>query len=66
MIVHGYIDIYSLEGLRKMNYYNKIQDFINYTLFNPKYISEDGVRCPCKRYKNKKFLDLGVVTLYLI
>jgi len=56
----------SLEGLRKMNYYNEVQSYINYTLSNPRNISGNGVRCPCKRYKNKKFLNPGVVTLHLI
>jgi len=56
----------SLEGLRKMNYYNEVQSYINYILSNPRNISGNGVRCPCKRYMNKNFLDPGVVTLHLV
>jgi len=36
--------------------FNGVEDFISYTLSNPKYISGDGIRCPCKRCKNKCFL----------
>jgi len=49
-----------------MDYFNGVKDFINYALYNPKYISENGIRCPCKKCKNKKFLDLDVVTMHLL
>ena len=44
----------SPEGLRKMNYCNEVEGFINYTLSNMRYISGDSIRCSCKRCKNKK------------
>jgi len=56
----------SLQGLQMMDYCNKIQGFINYTLSNSRNISGGGIRCPCKRCKNKKFLDLDVVTMHLL
>ena len=37
-----------------MYYCNGVQGFINYTLSNLRNISGDGIRCPCKRCKNKK------------
>ena len=49
-----------------MNYCNEVQGFINYALSNPKNIIGGGIRCPCKRSKNKKFLDLDVVTMHLL
>ena len=49
-----------------MNYCNRVDRFINYTLSNPKNISEGSIRYPFKRCKNKKFLDLDVVTIYLL
>jgi hypothetical protein len=49
-----------------MDYCNGVQGFINYALHNPRNINEDGIRCPCKRCKNKKFLDLDVVTMHLL
>ena len=49
-----------------MNYYNEVHGFINYALFNPRNISESDIRCPCKRCKNKKFLDLNVVTMHFL
>jgi hypothetical protein len=56
----------SPEGLCKMNYCNGIEGFINYALSNPSNINGDGIRCLCKRCKNKKFLDLDVVMMYLL
>ena len=37
-----------------MNYCNEIQGFINYAISNSRNISGGGIRCPCKRCKNKK------------
>jgi hypothetical protein len=54
----------SLEGLCRMNYFNRVKGFINYALY--KYISGNGIRYPCKRCKNKNFLDLDVVTMHLL
>jgi hypothetical protein len=39
---------------------------MNYALSNLRNISGDGIRYPCKRCKNKKFLDLDVVTMHLL
>jgi hypothetical protein len=47
-----------------MNYCSAVKVFINYTLSNPRNISRGSIRCSCKRYKNKKFLDPDVVTMY--
>jgi hypothetical protein len=43
----------SPERLCKMNYYNGVQGFINYTLSNPRNISGENIRCPCKSCKKK-------------
>jgi hypothetical protein len=56
----------SPKGLIKMDYCNEIQGFINHVLFNPWNISGGGIRCPCKRCKNKKFLDPDVVMMHLL
>jgi len=40
-----------------MNYYIGVSFFINYVLSNPRNISEGSIRCPCKKCKNKNFLD---------
>jgi hypothetical protein len=63
---HSWMYQVSLEGLHKMNYYNGVEGFINYTLSNPKNISGDNIRCPCERCKNKKFFDPNVVTTHLL
>ena len=50
-----------------MNYcINGVDNFINYTQFNPKNISGCDISCTCKRSKNKKFLDLDVVMMHLL
>ena len=41
----------------------EIIGFINYAFSNSKNISGGYIRCPCKRYKNKKFFDLDIVTI---
>jgi hypothetical protein len=56
----------SPEGLRKIDYCNRVDGFIKYTLSNQKNISGYGIRCPCKRCKNKKFLDPDVVMMHLL
>ena len=56
----------SPQGMRMMDYCNGVQGFINYSLFNPRTISEEGIRCSCKRCKNKKFLDPNIVTMHLL
>jgi len=45
----------SPEKLRRIDYYNGVKVFINYSLSNLRNISECGIRCPCKRCKIKKF-----------
>jgi hypothetical protein len=40
--------------LRKMDYYNGVDGFINYAVSYPKNISGDSIKCLCKRNKNKK------------
>ena len=44
----------SPEGLYMMDYYNGIEGFISCTLSCMRNISGGGIRCPCKRCKNKK------------
>ena len=56
----------SLKGLRMMDYCNGVQSFINYALSNPRNINRGDIRCPCKRYKNRNFLDLDVVMMHLL
>ena len=42
------------------------QDFINYALSNLRNISGGGIKCSYKRCKNKKFLDLDIITMHLL
>jgi len=51
---HSWMYRDSPEGLRKIDYCNEVQSFINYALSNPKNIGGYGIRCPCKRCENKK------------
>jgi hypothetical protein len=43
----------SPEGLHMMDYYNGVDSFINCALSNPKNIVGEGIRCSCKKCKNK-------------
>jgi len=40
-----------------MDYCNKVKGFIDYTLSNLKNIIGGGIRYPCKRCRNKRFLN---------
>jgi len=56
----------SFEELCMMDYCNEVDDFINYTISNPKNISGTGIRYPCKMCENKKFLDLNIIAMHLL
>ena len=56
----------SPQGLRSLDYCNVVHGFINYAISNLRNVSESGIKCPCNRCKNKKFLDSDVVTMYLL
>jgi hypothetical protein len=56
----------STKRLRKMNYCNGVEDFINYALSNLRNINGDNIRCSYKKCKNKNFLDPDVVTMHLL
>jgi hypothetical protein len=49
-----------------MNYCDGVEGLTNYTLSNPKTISEDDIKCSCKKYKNKNFLDPDVVMIHFL
>jgi len=50
----------------RMDYCNKVHGFINYALSNLRNIRSDGIKCPCKRCKNKKFLHQDVVMIHVL
>jgi hypothetical protein len=56
----------SPKGLRMMDYCNEVQYFINYATSIPRNICGGGIRYPCKRCQNKKFLYLYVITIHLL
>ena len=49
-----------------MDYCNGVQGFINYVISNLRNINGGSIRCPCKRCKNKKFIDPDVVMMHLL
>jgi len=56
----------SPQGLWRMDYCNGVQSFINFATSIMRNISGGGIRCLCRRYKNKKFLHPDVVTMHLL
>ena len=54
------------QELQRMDYCNEVRGFINYATSNPRNITGFGIKCPCKRCKNKNFLDLDVVMMHLL
>jgi hypothetical protein len=49
-----------------MDYYNRVQSFINFATSIPRNFSGGGIRCPYRRRKNKKFLHPDIVMIYLL
>jgi len=56
----------SPQGLRRMDYCNGVRGFINFATSIPRNFTDGGIRCPCRKCKNKKFLHQDVVTLHLL
>jgi hypothetical protein len=49
-----------------MDYCNGVQGFINFTTSIPRNFTDGGIRCPCRKCKNLKFLHQDVVTIHLL
>jgi len=56
----------SPQGLRRMDYCNGVQGFINFTTSIPRNFTDGGIKCPCRKCKNLKFLHQDVVTMHLL
>ena len=49
-----------------MDYCNGVQGFINFATSIPRNFTDGGIRCPCRKCKNLKFLHQDVVTMHLL
>ena len=56
----------SPQGLRVMDYCNGVKGFINFTTSIPINFIGGGIRCPCRKCLNKKYLHLDVVMMHLL
>ena len=56
----------SPQGLRRIDYCNEVQGFINFTTSIPKNFTGGGIRCPCRKCQNKKYLHPDVVMIHLL
>jgi len=56
----------SPQRLRRMDYCNGVQGFINFATSIPRNFTNGGIRCPCRKCKNLKFLHQDVVTMHLL
>jgi len=56
----------SPQGLRMMDYCNGVQGFFNFTTSIPRNFTRGGIRCPCRKCLNKKYLHLDVVMMHLL
>ena len=59
-----YLD--SPQGLRRMDYCNGVQGFINFATSIPRNFTRGGIRCPCRKCQNKKYLHPDVVMMHLL
>jgi len=56
----------SPQGLRKMDYCNRVQGFINFATSIPRNFTGGGIRCPCRKCQNKRYLHPNVVMMHLL
>jgi hypothetical protein len=54
------------QGLRRMDYCNGVQGFINFATSISRNFTDGGIRYPCKKCKNLKFLHQDVITMNLL
>jgi len=56
----------SPKGLRRMDYCNRVHGFINFATSIPRNFTGGGIRCPCRKCQNKKYLHQDVVMMHLL
>jgi len=56
----------SPQRLRRMDYCNGVQGFINFATSIPRNFTGDGIRCPCRKCENKTYLHPDVVMMHLL
>jgi hypothetical protein len=49
-----------------MDYCNGVQGFINFATSIPRNFTGGGIRCPCRKFQNKKYLHQDVVMMHLL
>jgi hypothetical protein len=49
-----------------MDYCNGVQGFINFATSIPRNFTGSGIRCPCRKCENKKYLHPDVVMMHLL
>jgi len=49
-----------------MDYCNGVQGFINFTTSISRNFTHSGIRCPCRKCKNLKFLHQDIATMHLL
>jgi hypothetical protein len=56
----------SPQGLRRMDYCNGVQGFINFATSIPINFTGGSIRCPCRKCQNKKYMHQDVVMMHLL
>jgi len=57
---------FNTQGLWMMDYCNGVQGFINFATSIPRNFTDSGIRCPCRKCKNLKFLHQDVVMIHFL
>ena len=63
---HSWMYQDSPQGLQMMDYCNGVQVFINFATSIPRNFTVGGIRCPCRKCQNKKYLHPNVVMMHLL
>jgi ferredoxin-thioredoxin reductase catalytic subunit len=56
----------SPQRLWRMDYCNEVQGFINFATSIPRNFTRGSIRCPCRKYQNKKYMHSDVVMMHLL
>jgi len=56
----------SPQGLRRMDYCNGVQGFINFATSIPKNFIGGSISCPCRKCENKKYPHPDIVMMHLL
>ena len=53
-------------GFLNSPFISGVDEFMNYVISQPTSMGETNIKCPCSKYKDRKFWNRNIVKLYLL